>query len=267
MATTSQAKTQCVIENSDLLIACAALLARGRHFAAAEDLLGDLREEPRALDLLARIHVQNNRPENARQCWEHVLSLSPGNRDATLAMGALSRRRHSLPFVPLVYLFAPLSVVLFITVVFALGVLWDAHRDHRTQSVVVASPTPGRAPNPETPRVITFPTPVFISGTQLSSQGRDRLVQAAEELRASAFDRVEVVGRADNVPLRNGSAFQSNRELAIARAAVAAHRLELGGVDRARIYLRYEVAALNGSASRQNWRTVLILVIAAEARK
>lgn len=73
---------------------------QGRHTAARDVVLGGLAAHPDHVDahaLLALIHIDSGDRQQARDEWETILRLDPGNFDASRGLGFLSLERGDLP--------------------------------------------------------------------------------------------------------------------------------------------------------------------------
>jgi cytochrome c-type biogenesis protein CcmH/NrfG len=74
---------------AQIRLARATELARAKNFNEAENLMtpnGELPDDPRALDLLARIAAKQEEFSKARQLWETALQKSPGNQEFSVCL-------------------------------------------------------------------------------------------------------------------------------------------------------------------------------------
>jgi tetratricopeptide (TPR) repeat protein len=79
---------------AQLRLARATELAQARSFQEAENLMtpnGEIPNDPRALDLLARIAAKQEEFTKARQLWETALQKSPGNEEFSACLERVSK--------------------------------------------------------------------------------------------------------------------------------------------------------------------------------
>lgn len=241
------------------MLACATSLARDRHFRKAQQLLASLGPEPRALDLLARIHVQYGRVDEARDCWKQVLVALPHDLEATRGLQALNNRSSRFLLRYRVGVAGAIALAVLALSMFVTGAAWQVRHSRRSAAPVQSAQTKPEF-RPMSRETVNFPVPLYLSGTRLSRPGRELLVKLGDDLRGRSIDRIEIVGQADLVRLRSASRYRSNQELALARAAKARDVLVAAGVDVRKIFLQ---AAIQESAV-PNSKTVFIQIISAE---
>jgi len=265
MVTSVQSRIPSTTLDCRLVVACSVELARARQFGPAKSLLAHFPHEPAALDLLARIYLQSGDMDIAREYWQQVVLLVPGHAASIAALNAFDRRGH---WQKLRYRYQLLTVIVLICtpILFATSLLWSRYRTHPTQQPVVSLATTPKNPSTPSVRGVSSQAPLFKSGIRLAPQGYDEVIQLAQELRATSTDRVEVIGKADRVPLKRTSGFRSNRDLAIARAATIGRLLEQAGIDRGRISLQYDLAPLDRNEPGRSWRTVQIRITKIDAK-
>jgi tetratricopeptide (TPR) repeat protein len=74
---------------------CAYTLAHAKQYAEAEALIlshEDLAKTPEALDLLARIRMEEGDEPEARRLWQSILTIYPENKAARAALGAIGKK-------------------------------------------------------------------------------------------------------------------------------------------------------------------------------
>lgn len=248
-----------------LVMECAALLARDHHYLAAQQILTTLGDDPNALDLLARVHVQNGRIDDAKECWKRVLVERPLSPEATDGLLALEK----LPLLSsLRYRMEALGTIVFVALalgVFCIGAAWQSRHSSKLPNSVPQQQQTKLLPSPlaVSEQVEHFSAPLFLSGTRLSIQGQKLLIDLGNEPRVRSADRIEIIGQADGVRLRPNSRYRSNQELALARAVKASRVLTTAGCDMRKIFLQTDVTSRTPVAE-PNSRTVLIRTISTQ---
>jgi flagellar motor protein MotB len=252
-----------------LALAQAARLARRGEYRPAEALLGEAAlaaPGPRAdiLDLRARILAQQGRWADAEALWREALSLDPGNADIEAALTTLAR-----PRVGRTHLIALAARSLAVVVVLLLAWTVLAQRRElgrvRVQPPVQAASAEDARPVPLPADVaaqrvagnvalldsltaalaplgeldvvrrdrdleVRFREGLFTEGARLRTGAHALIARIARSLTpVEGRVSVVVVGHADAVPLRAGSAYSSNLVLGLARATRVAGILLTAG--------------------------------------
>jgi hypothetical protein len=246
---------------------CAALLARDYHYLESQQMLTTLGDDPNALDLLARVHVQNGQIDDAKECWKRVLlehPQSPEAREGLLALEKLPLRSS------LRYRMEALGTIVCVALalgVFNVGAAWQSH--HSSNPFNSLSPQQSKLlsrPLPVSEHVEHFSAPLFLSGTRLSIQGQQLLIDLGNEPRLRSADRIEIIGQADGVRLRQKSRYRSNRELALARAEMVSRVLVSAGCDEHKMFIQTDVMS-HSPVAQPNARTVLIRTVSTQETK
>jgi len=261
-----------VLASRELALAQARVLARHGRYAEAEDLLTEARDdaEPSAplLDLLARVHAQRGRLDEADRCWAEVERLAPDNKEAAdgrrriadVRADVRDGRRRSGKVV--------LRVAAGVVVVAALALLIDTRvavgRRPEARTVSAAPPAAAPAARPSdvlsamdlrTPGVhvrrtpgeiaVTFDKGLFRDSVTLSPGGRAVLRALGARLRPYAMRiSVDVIGETDQRAVPPGSGYAGNTELGTLRATVVREALRRqAGIPTA----RFSVSSLGGA--------------------
>jgi hypothetical protein len=246
---------------------CAALLARDHHYLEAQQILTTLGDDPNALDLMARVHVQNGHIDDAKDCWKRVLVEHSQSPEATEGLLALQKLK---PRFSLRYRMEALGTVVFVVLalgVFSIGAAWQLRHSSKLfhpvpQQHTRLQPSPLRVSE----QVEHFSAPLFLSGTRLSIQGQQLLFDLGSESRVKSAERIEITGQADGLRLRRKSIYRSNQELALARAETASRILASAGCDVRKMFLQTDVTS-HSPVADPNARTVLIRTISAQQPK
>jgi hypothetical protein len=243
---------------------CAALLARDHHYLEAQQILTTLGDDPNALDLMARVHVQNGQIDDAKECWKRVLVEHPQSPEATEGLLALEKLK---PRSSLRYRMEALGTIVFVALtlgVFCVGAAWQSrHSSKPSNSVPQQQTTLLPSPLPVSEQVEHFSAPLFLSGTRLSIKGQKLLIDLGNDPRVRSADRIEITGQADGVRLRQKSRYRSNRELALARAETASGVLVAAGCDVHKMFLQTDVTS-RAPIAEPNARTVLIRTVSTQ---
>ena len=249
----------------ELLLACAADLARAGRYQDAERLLAAIPEQflpSQSLDLRARIAGQQRRHEEARAYWGQALLQDPTNAELQAVARAIERwcspnlwTRMSLAVLGTPFRRVATAAMLLGAVLCA---LWSV--DHVAPTLrprAVSSPpvmtsatsiapressvvrdarldqlqVPGSAIRKLAAGVeVVFVHGLFSDGLTLTQSGREALTKLAGQLRPYGQAlHVEIEGRADSMPVRPGGRFPTNSQLALARAEYVAVFLHSAG--------------------------------------
>lgn len=259
MATSTQLKASHSAVMNSLLKASAASLARSCEFEAAKSLLAGLPNDPEVQDLLARVYVQSGKIDDAKACLHEALKLNPGAVPSLSALRVLDEPRYWPRLRTRSRLFF-LAAMALLAVVATSASLTFISIEHRRPNPVARLKPAGPSVSEASTKTVTFGPFFFTSGIRISAQGKDKFREILNEIPTESIENVEVVGRADQVPIRKGTSFRSNRDLAIARASEIARLLERSGMNPNRISLHYELAPKNGSHLDSQWRTTLVRI-------
>jgi len=260
---------------------CAAELARKGRYKAAEELLGVLADPEQlhasALDLLARICVQQRRIAQARELWLKALSRDPENEEYRSALTYIAGHKHPVGK----RIVAAILACVACAAALATVILYSAQRQHHAAAPFTPAPATetgaiGSLPCFEQLRAalgnaevlggdgvkVSFSNGLFSDGATLTPSGRLALNRVGEAMRqcATKLD-LQLIGKADAVPVRPSSRYTDNSELSLVRAAVAYGVIRRHAPDLGRVSLAGEWAAEAPSATRNPaLRTVWMVI-------
>ncbi|MBO7182050.1 MAG: hypothetical protein J6V91_04590, partial [Kiritimatiellae bacterium] len=81
--------------NAKTALLCAYTLARAKQYSEAETLIlshEELSKTPEALDLLARIRMEEGDIPEARRLWQNIATVYPENKAASTALKVIGKR-------------------------------------------------------------------------------------------------------------------------------------------------------------------------------
>lgn len=270
-------------------------LARGGHYAEAENVLGSMAQEgdqaPMRLDLLARIRAQQGRLLEAEALWTQAAQLAPDNGafQAGLARIAALQNR---PLRAWRIFFVVIALAILLA---AAGLTWKVSRElDAVRSMVtemrekgptgVASKQAGVPLQQEqfhiagislreerNALVATFEAGLFSRGTAFASFSGNLLTEFGRKLEAkSGKVSVEITGCTDDSPMPAGSRYRDNSALGMARAvAVAEHLRKTTRLTASQLLVRgggeaSAPYANDSPANRARNRTVIIRIARVE---
>lgn len=235
----------------------AADVARAGRFDEAESLLTALpshdRDTADALDLLARIRAQQGRLGEAEALWERATQVEQHPRfDAELAKVRALKNR---PWWKKNYWW--LAAVLLGAATYLVAMMWTSIPPGQG-GTVIRGPEVAQASIPAQPPVpavgdalsvvrapalpgvhveteakairFTFKNGIFTSGAEIRRDAYQELDEVAAMMRElSGVRQVVVTGLADAIPVRQGSPFQDNSLLGLARATEVVKYLSAHG--------------------------------------
>ncbi|ONH61698.1 flagellar motor protein MotB [Frankia sp. CcI49] len=274
----------------------AAALARSGRYADAVRLLTELaagRDHTAAEhDLLARIHAQQGRFDDAERHWRAALALDGTAGGAVAGLHRLERLRGRRGGNRLR---DGVAAGLLVVLAFG-GGRWLSHEQNDSapaaDSTAAAVPAPvpiagttvtGGAPmgpvgelaasltGPEADVIragsqvaVVFHDPLFTAGDSLGPQGRTALTGLGARLAAIPGVGVEIVGQSDGLPVRAGGPFADNAALRRARATAAALALRESGVPAAALTISAADTAVapyaDGATGDPRNRTVILRI-------
>jgi hypothetical protein len=94
---------------------CAYTLARAKQFTEAEALIlshEDLAKTPEAIDLLARIRMEEGDESEARRLWQSILAIYPENESARAALKLMGKRPLHINWVAILAALLPAAFLL-----------------------------------------------------------------------------------------------------------------------------------------------------------
>lgn len=100
--------------NAKTALLCAYTLARARQYAEAEALIlshDELSKTPEAIDLLARIRMEEGDTAEARRLWQSIQTLYPEHTPSRNALKAMGKRPVRLPWRALLAGMIPVALV------------------------------------------------------------------------------------------------------------------------------------------------------------
>jgi len=269
METQTKIAQQAIRPDIDLILYCAASLAREGQYEAAETLLLAVPSEfatAPILDLTARIYAQKGNYIDAEKRWTEALQLDPRNEAYQQCLKTSERQKLRPVWLPWATVFGVVSLAV------GLATMVTLHSSRPAQSRRMAGET--QKPSPPVLAIrhevdasfieIPLKSPLFSHGTTLTSAGRETLREVADRIRSSpSILRVEIEGHTDSEPLKHGGRFRSNDELAIARAKASAIFLHReSGLPLSRVLLSASAAASGTRAAKDSsQRTALIRII------
>ncbi|WP_433335363.1 OmpA family protein [Spirillospora sp. CA-294931] len=255
-------ETPMLLATRELALAQARTLARLGRYAEAEAILADVRDDGAPsvalLDLLARVHAQQGRLEEADAEWAEAERLAPGTPQIAEGRRRIARaraRRTTRAAWPAV---GAVSAVALVAVVLLIVPDSEDEKD---------APAPPPRPSPRTADVlaemnlrvpgavvrrsggelsVAFEKGLFRDGVRLSRDGRAVLTALGTRLRPYATRvSVTVIGHTDGRAVPPGSSYATNTELGTLRATVVREFLHDGaGIPTS----RFTVSSL-GAAS------------------
>jgi type VI secretion system protein ImpK len=243
-----------------MTLARAAELARAGHYAEAEEILSAGKDETRygpvVIDLLARIHAQQGRLEEAEKLWTRAVLLDPANSTYVLALRRAAALRHGSRRPRIV-----LSLVAGVILCALIG-LWRWQYSPKARSTEMAS-TPGAQTQPaatsgQSPMslqqppatsqdlrlaaaqapikndiyvrgitvtkgpaelIVSFDDGLFQRGLFLKPGARARLRELGRQLKPYASNSaVRIVGMTDELPMSRRARYRDNVLLGMDRA-------------------------------------------------
>jgi type VI secretion system protein ImpK len=286
-------QTALALATREVALAQARTLARQGRYGEAEQMLRDLEPDVPVLDLLARIHAQQGRFEQADECWAAAERLAPGateiiegRRRLAMMRGGAPRSRGRLVF----------RAGTAAGLVLALALLVDTRAELGRHSkapapvpYVQASRTPAR-PTPSAAALagmdlrmsgvrarrrpgeieVTFTKGLFRERATLSPGGRAMLRALGARLRPYAMRiSVAVIGHTDGLPVPPSGDYTDNLELGTLRATVVREILRgAAGIPTARFSVSSMGDAMplfpgHSAADRARNRTVSLRISAA----
>ncbi|WP_131738736.1 OmpA family protein [Actinomadura roseirufa] len=265
----------------ELALAQARTLARHGRYAEAEAILTDARRDAvpavPLLDLLARVHAQQGRLDEADAAWAEAERLAPGGGEIAECRRRVARaraRRTTRPAWP--YAVALLAAALAAALVVVLLVPDRGEDDPSSPRAVPRPVRPSSSPDVlaemdlGVPGAIvrrrpgelsvTFERGLFRDGVRFSRDGRAVLTALGERLRPYATRvSLTLIGHTDGRAVPPGRGYATNTELGTLRAAVVREFLHDGaGVPAGRVTVSSlgAAAALGGGGSPARNRTV-----------
>lgn len=223
MDTATQLATTKTGKLVDLVLCCAASMAREGEFRTAENLLLAVPPEaatPRVFDLMARICAQQSRYMDAEAQWTQAIQRDPDNVEYQQCLRVAQKYRRRP-----IWVRSRWVVTMLLTVCAVVGItIWRLTNHERTNSVAKTAPSVrvstanlGTATQWD---VIRFRAPIFSVGTKFTDAGRNEIRHFAKQLNAES--RVEIEGLADSQLVKRGSKYRDNEELGLARASAVA---------------------------------------------
>ncbi len=225
-------------------------LARGGHYAEAENVLASVAQEgdqaPTRLDLLARIRAQQGKLLEAEALWTQAAQLAPGNgafQSGLERIAALQNR----PLRAARMFFVVIALLILLT---AAGLAWKVSRELDAVRSMVAElkekgPTGAASQQAGVPLpqeqfqvggislreeqnalVATFEAGLFSRGSVLSASSGKLLTEFGRKLEEQGGKfSVEITGCTDDSPMPAGSRYRDNSALGMARAVAVAEHL------------------------------------------
>jgi flagellar motor protein MotB len=254
---------------SEALLSRAASLARRGEYAAAESLLGQLpgsgNENPRVLDLLARIQAQQGCFSEAEALWRRALEVEAGNGSYRAGLERIEKMRSRSPWaiflLPVGAAFIAILTVILVgflvrnqivqlresvlrEVAGADSVIVGMARERQAKDAAEAEEKVASGTGvPSTQRieiqldgatvrterrdlVVSFDEGLFSSGANLKEDAQSLLSELGTQLQPHRSDiSIRVVGHTDDIQVPNGSAYADNARLGLARAVAVADYL------------------------------------------
>jgi type VI secretion system protein ImpK len=243
----------------NLSLAQATESARVGRYTEAESILSSLfasGESSAALDLLARIRVQQGRLLEGEALWQQATRLDPGNEAYRSGLRRIARsQKQSIWLRGAFPLLIPLTIVLAVVAVVYMA---KSYADDLRASIAAGQsrqpfveanksketsvPAPVGEAQRELPEIkadisgtnvkrqdqhveISFDQPLFSRGDRLTTEAKERLTGLGRQLMPQAGRiSVEIIGHTNNVPIPAGHSIQDNAALGMNRArAVADH--------------------------------------------
>ncbi|WP_242904404.1 OmpA family protein [Actinomadura terrae] len=265
-----------LLATRELALAQARTLARHGRYAQAEAILTeagrDIEPSVPLLDLLARIHAQQGRLDEADAAWDEAEHLAPGSPEIAECRRrvAMARaRRTTRPAWP--YAVAVVGVAAVVLGVVSFGEDGSTPPPVVVRTVPVApapvrpSPTadvlagmdlgvPGAVVRRRQGEIsVSFSKGLFLDGVRLSRDGRSVLAALGTRLRPYATRiSVAVIGHTDDQPVPPGRGYATNTELGTLRAMVVRELLH----DRAGIPTgRFTVSTLGAASALEGDRS------------
>lgn len=112
-----------MVNKAKTALLCAYTLARAKQFSEAEALIlshDELSKTPEAIDLLARIRMEEGDIAEARRLWQGVQSIYPEHQPSRLALKAMGRRQVKIKWTQVLAYLMPVVLILG----FGIGVLF-----------------------------------------------------------------------------------------------------------------------------------------------
>ncbi|WP_242884327.1 OmpA/MotB family protein [Actinomadura litoris] len=262
----------------ELALAQARTLARHGRYAEAEAILTDAGRDADPsvplLDLLARVHAQQGRLDEADAAWDEAEHLAPGSPEIAECRRRVAKaraRRSARPAWPYAAAVPVAALAVAVLVVAGTGEEGDGPAPVVVRTVP-AAPAPARpSPAPDVlagmdlgvPGAVarrrqgeisvSFRQGLFQDGVRLSRDGRAALSALGARLRPYATRiSVAVIGHTDDRPVPPGRGYATNTELGTLRAMVVRELLH----DRAGIPTgRFTVSSLGAASALEGDRS------------